>query len=107
MTAAERKRRQRGTYEAAVGDKRAGSELEWEIHVDDEGEGYIGAYEEPFGLYVHQTGDIYMFFWYVLKEHGKHANKSVNVAEGEALSVVAAMAAAEAAYRRTKDDNMT
>jgi hypothetical protein len=81
-----------------VAAKEHGIELEWEILVDGEPEGYISAYEEPFGLYVRQIGD--MFFWHVLKDNNKDADKdAVNVAEGDEPSMIAAMAAAEAAAR--------
>ena len=70
-----------------------GIQLEWEILVDEEEKGYISAYMEPYGLYVRQQIDN-TFFWHVLKDND---DDTVNVAEGEAPSLVAAMAAAEAA----------
>ena len=70
--------------------------MEWEILVDDEGIGFISADMGHFGLYVNQIDS--MFFWHVLKGHDKDADKDpVDVAEGEAPSLVAAMKAAEAA----------
>lgn len=70
---------------------------DWEILVDDGGEGYLSAYEEPYDLYVRQI-DGACFFWHVNKDQddGKDA---VEVAEGETPTVIAAMAAAEAAVR--------
>ena len=73
-----------------------GKQLEWEILVDDEGNGFISANMGHFGLYVNQIDS--MFFWHVLKGDDKDADKDpVDVAEGEAPSLVAAMKAAEAA----------
>jgi hypothetical protein len=81
-----------------VAAKEHGIKLEWEILADNELEGYISAYEEPFGLYVRQVGD--MFFWHVLKDNDEDADKDpVDVAEGDEPSMIAAMAAAEAAAR--------
>jgi hypothetical protein len=69
--------------------------LDWEILVDDECEGYLSAYEEPYGLYVRQHGGA-LFFWHVNKTEDDDKDV-VDVAEGDAPSLVAAMAAAEAA----------
>jgi hypothetical protein len=69
--------------------------LDWEIEVDDEGEGYLSAYVEPNGLSIRQIGDE-LFYWHVNKD-GEDAKDATDVAEGEASSLVAAMAAAEAA----------
>jgi hypothetical protein len=105
MSAAERHKRYmaRLRARAAAGEGNAtqnkpaasehGIQLEREILVDDEGEGYITAYTEPYGLYVSQIGNV--FFWHVLKDDDD--KDAVDVAEGEVPSLVAAMAAAEAA----------
>jgi hypothetical protein len=73
--------------------------LVWEIDVDDELEGYVWAYEEPYGLYVRQLDDE-VFFWHVDKDTD---DGNVDVAEGEASSLVAAMVAAEAAIAKAAD----
>jgi hypothetical protein len=52
----------------------------------------------PFELYVDQS-EISGFFWYVLRRDEEDAD-TVDVAGGRAPSLVAAMAAAEAAARR-------
>jgi hypothetical protein len=75
--------------------------LNWEIGMDDDGEGYVLAYMEPNGLYIRQI-DGKLFFWHVNKDgdDGKHAT---DVAEGEAPSLIAAMAAAEAAAAKARE----
>jgi hypothetical protein len=76
--------------------------LEWEIQVDDEGESYVSAYEEPYGLYIRQIGydDDLPFSWHVNRDPTVEGEDCTDVAEGDAPSLVAAMAAAEAAIRR-------
>jgi hypothetical protein len=69
-------------------------QLNWEILVDDDGDGFVSADIEPYELYVSQLGK---FWWYVLKR--EDYEDAVDVAEGDAPSLVAAMAAAEAAVR--------
>jgi hypothetical protein len=68
---------------------------DWEILVDDDGEGYLSAHKEPYGLYVRQI-DGACFFWHVITDRDDDV---VGVAEGETPTVVAAMAAAETAVR--------
>jgi hypothetical protein len=68
--------------------------LEWEIEIGDEG--YISAYEEPYGLYVWQWNPA-LFCWQVFKDAEDEDKDGIDVAEGEASSLVAAMAAAELA----------
>jgi hypothetical protein len=68
---------------------------DWEIVIDDDGEGYLSAYKEPYGLYVRQI-DGACFFWHVITDRD---DDIVDVAEGKTPTVVAAMAAAEAAAR--------
>jgi hypothetical protein len=69
-------------------------QLNWKILVDDDGDGFLSADAEPYELYV-SSGD-YGIFWYVLKREDDD-NDAIEVAEGDASSLVAAMAAAEAA----------
>jgi hypothetical protein len=81
---------------ASGGRAAAGIRLDdWEILVDDDGEGYLSAYKEPYGLYVRQI-DGACFFWHVITDRD---DDIVDVAEGKTPTVVAAMAAAEAAAR--------
>jgi hypothetical protein len=75
-----------------------GIHLAWEILVDETEEGYVSAYEEPYGLYVRQLNDT--FYWYVLKDDDD--KDALDVAEDDAPSLVAAMAAAEAAARKQR-----
>jgi hypothetical protein len=109
MTDAERHRRYmaRLRARAAVGEGNVthdmpaafgqGKQLEWEILVDDERNGFISADMGSFGLFVSQNEDN-TFRWYVLKSDDEDDDKDpVDVAEGEAPSLVAAMKAAEVA----------
>ena len=58
-----------------------GEQLEWEILVDDEGNGFISADMGSFGLYVNQNDDN-TFRWYVLKSDDEDDDKDpVDVAE--------------------------
>jgi hypothetical protein len=77
-------------------------QLDWEILVDDEGDGFITASVEVYDLYVHQ--DVSTFIWFVAEDDADA--DAASVARGEAPSLVAAMAAAEAAVRRqgSRDD---
>jgi hypothetical protein len=74
-------------------------QMYWEILVDDTEDGYVSAYAEPYGLYVNQFG--HTFYWYVL-EDADDDKDAIEVAEGRASSLVAAMAAAEAAARKQR-----
>jgi hypothetical protein len=74
-----------------------GIQLDWGILVDDTDDGYLSVYTEPYGLYVRQLGDT--FYWYVLKDDDDSDKDAIEVAEGDASSLVAAMTAAEAAAR--------
>jgi hypothetical protein len=80
--------------------------LEWQIEVDDRLEGYLTAHvfeqdDDRLGLYVDQTDDT--FFWHMVEfgedpeDDDKDAPDPVDLAKGRASSLVAAMAAAEAA----------
>jgi hypothetical protein len=73
-----------------------GKQLELEILVDDEGDGFISADMGSFDLYVNQNDDN-TFRWFVLKSDEDDDKDPVYTAEGEASSLVAAMKAAEAA----------
>jgi hypothetical protein len=74
-------------------------QMDWEILVDDTEDGYVSAYAEPYGLYVNQFG--HTFYWYVL-EDADDDKDAIEVAEGHASSLVAAMAAAEAAAKKSR-----
>ena len=86
--------------------------LEWQIEVDDGLEGYLTAHvfeqdDDRLGLYVYAIGDVDQirdtFFWRVVEfgeepeDDDKDAPDPVDLAKGRASSLVAAMAAAEAA----------
>jgi hypothetical protein len=86
--------------------------LEWQIEVDDGLEGYLTAHvfeqdDDRLGLYVYPIGDVDQirdtFFWRVAEfgeepeDDDKDAPDPVDLAKGRASSLVAAMAAAEAA----------
>jgi len=72
-------------------------QLNWEIGVDDDGEGFLSAHREPNELYIQQIGDE-KFYWHVVKD-SDDGSDTTDVAEGEAASLIAAMTAAEAAIR--------
>jgi hypothetical protein len=56
---------------------------------------------EPNGLYIRQI-DGKLFFWHVNKD-GDDGKRATDVAEGEAPSLIAAMAAAEAAAAKARE----
>jgi hypothetical protein len=72
----------------------------WEFNVDDDGEGYLAACLEPYGLYVRQWAED-KFCWDILSDGDED---DVDVAEGEASTLLAAMSDATqrwAAVRKT------
>jgi hypothetical protein len=71
-------------------------QLDWEIDPDGE---YVSAYEEPCGLYVTQCADT--FSWQLVEDAQDDEDGVTEIAQGNAPSLVAAMAAAEAARRET------
>jgi len=73
-------------------------QLNWEIGVDDDGEGFLSAHREPNELYIQQIDDE-KFYWHVVKDSEDGSDTTTDVAEGEAPSLVAAMAAAETAIQ--------
>jgi hypothetical protein len=106
MTDAERHRRYMARLRSHAAEAKnnvthnAPTTVGWEILVDDEGDGFICATVEPFDLYVRQDGDN-EFSWNILKIDDPDADETTDdvtvVAEGEASSLVAALAAAEEA----------
>jgi hypothetical protein len=87
------------THENSAGGPALAVQMDWEILVDDTEDGYLSAYAEPYGLYVNQLG--HTFCWYVLED--AYGDKdAIEVAEGRASSLVAAMAAAEAAASKLR-----
>jgi hypothetical protein len=71
-------------------------QLSWELALDDSSEACLSAYRGSHQLYVYQvdSGGTVMFYWYALDDTG------METAGGDAPSLLAAMAAAEAAIRR-------
>jgi hypothetical protein len=109
-TNAERQRRYIAKLEsAAAGNKptglsasahKAAHDVPWEINVDDDVEGYLAAYMEPYGLYVRQWAED-KFGWDILSDGNEEA---VDVAEVEASTLLAAVSDATqrwAAVRKT------
>jgi hypothetical protein len=100
-TSAERQRRYIQRLKAKAATREQPPEAthpDWEVIVDDEdGEGYLAACEGPYTLYVHQLNKVW--WWYVLKDVPGDAADPIDVAEGEAPSLLAAMAASEVAIR--------
>jgi hypothetical protein len=79
-----------------------GIQFEWDIGLDDKKKGYISAYEAPYYFFVSHNDDALMFWWFVVKDNGDENGDFIDVAEGEEPSLVAAMAAAEAAALRNR-----
>jgi hypothetical protein len=73
------------------------AKLKWKIQVDDDDDGYLWACEGPFELNIIQPDDT-RFWWYVYKHDSKDADKDpVDAAKDTTPSLIAAMAAAQAA----------
>jgi hypothetical protein len=99
-TNAERQRRYIARLKAAAADNKPGPsasarkaayDVPWEIMVDDEGEGYLAAYMEPYGLYVRQIGD--EFSWDIMRDVDEN-KEPIGVADGWAPTLLAATLAA-------------
>jgi hypothetical protein len=97
MPGAERQRRYIAGLRARA--LRPAIHLDWELMVDDDGNGFLAADAGPYQLFVSPIDG--KISWWIHKREDDD-KEPVDIAEGDAPSLVVAMEAAENAYRRAE-----